>query len=281
MLGAENPAKRRRRKQIMSRTSKQHVKQAKRRRQKTEKQRKHRARTFAFLDGADSYADQYERLKHEMLTRSLVGIYELDDDSFNLSLTDKLESLELNDLAIVEYESEFDSSTNESGVKGTGVTCIVQDTSGNVRPIVFLRERVSLSPASDEGDAEHAKEISFAIRVLILLHEVGHAEDISRGINFDHVQRRMDRINAEVYAHSFVCKHTRRRNYRLALDYYLDDLEEKRQANTEYVRLAAEAFFVSTDVRSLRQWTEEACSFDKKGAQYQLATYRLERKLGL
>jgi hypothetical protein len=60
--------------------------------------------------------------------------------------------------------------------------------------------------------------VQAGIRLAVLMHEMGHADDIARGINYDHQALSLDLVGAEVYAHQFVCTHAGRNTYRLLLD---------------------------------------------------------------
>ena len=78
-----------------------------------------------------------------------------------------------------DFEGEKENH-DDSITKGTGSTLVVTDSLGTISPLIFLRKRVVLEEGDDEMDEGINIEIAYAIRTLVLLHELGHADDIEK-----------------------------------------------------------------------------------------------------
>jgi hypothetical protein len=74
------------------------------------------------------------------------------------------------------------------------------------------------------GNANCSGEVIAMLKLAILLHELGHVSDFEQGINYSNQE--IDLQNAEVYAHHFACRALIRGKYRIALGWYLQQLEE-------------------------------------------------------
>jgi hypothetical protein len=92
---------------------------------------------------------------------------------------------------------------------------------------------------------------------MILLHELGHADDISKGINYDHQTLSVDLPAAEAYAHAFLCKQAQRHNYPALLGVYLENLERMAGSDVDAQRAGAERFLEDGKADELRAWIAE------------------------
>jgi hypothetical protein len=63
------------------------------------------------------------------------------------------------------------------------------------------------------------------MKLMTLIHELGHVQDMERSINFDHVAKRCDMIEAEVYAHLYSLERMARMNYSQCFDMLMDALK--------------------------------------------------------
>ncbi|MDB5336777.1 MAG: hypothetical protein JWN70_2396 [Planctomycetaceae bacterium] len=69
----------------------------------------------------------------------------------------------------------------QTGGNPTGFCCAIRDNDNRIKPVVFVRQNIVLAT-----DGDNAEEVKAALRLLVLLHELGHAEDIVKGVNFNH-----------------------------------------------------------------------------------------------
>lgn len=136
-------------------------------------------------------------------------------------------------------------SDDRSDVSATGFTSAVRDHFGKVHSAVFICNHVL------HVDVDDAAEL---LLLLILLHELGHADDISKSINFNHENATIERTSAEAYAHSFVIRTCRKRGYSLALMAYLDSLGKHVKSPDDAVRISAERALAEHDLPSLNAW---------------------------
>jgi hypothetical protein len=210
-----------------------------------------------FIDGLDSYQHEYVRWKRIHGVARLIGVFELSDEEFNSgTVADRLRIVGQQHFSPILFEDENDSSGPliDSDSVASGITCAVRDMFGEVRSIVFVRKSVRHSAIAT---ADQQSEVDYGIRLAVLLHELGHADDISKSTNFNHVESRVDRTAAELYAHNFLIGHAKRLNYRLMLEYYLDSLEEQAASTEQAVQIAAKTALDLNDVVALRKWIAE------------------------
>lgn len=208
-----------------------------------------------FIDGLDSYTDEYEKWKKTDLVKQLVGVYELPAEQFNEKPEANLATVGKSHLTVIRYEAEVDNIGEEKDeqIVGTGHTVVVRDQYGKVRPIIFIRLNIN-SKSIDESE-EHGENMRDGIRLLVLMHEMGHADDVARSINFDHENKKLDIVKAEAYAHQFVCKHAARLNYRIALMYYLQNIEEGLKSTNPSVHLSSKLAIEQLDMPALKKLT--------------------------
>lgn len=239
-------------------------------------------RRLIFLDGLDSYAAEYEKWKRTRIVESLLGVFELSDDLFyDATDADRLAHVGLEDHRAVLFESGYESAGApcDKDAKASGFASSVVDQSGTIRPVIFIRARIDVDDLGDNSsdDAKTRDEVTHAIRLLVFLHELGHAEDIAKGVNFCFADRTLDLVRAEVYADVFACGQAKRCNYRLALGHYLDHIEGRLQSEIDYVRAAADLFHQEIDVPGMKAWASMPWS-ESKGFEHELARQRFARR---
>ena len=168
-----------------------------------------RAQSRPFIDGFDSYRAEYEFWKSLGLVRGLLGILELSSQD----MVEKDTSQLLAELGFGEHEHlthliQVDNSERSTDrTTGGGWTSATRDSFGKIRPFIFVQKEV--------GDPKLGGEEEAVYKLLILLHELGHAKDIVDQTNYNHEELTLDIVEAEIYAHRFVLQHLRRMGYRL------------------------------------------------------------------
>ena len=221
-----------------------------------------------FLEGVDSYLCEY----HELMKKSPIGhhvpVCEVGDDVWGQSEEEILRRTGYVGYEVVGYEADFEPVSVESRV-GTACMITVKVPSGPVRPLIFVNN--DLRTASGDPDIEAG------IKILMLLHEYGHARDVLKAINFDHEKQTLDLVAAEVYAHTFVVRQCRKRGYRIALGYYLEYIESQARSAEESLRLTAERFVTETDVTELKAWIAEDYLSDPRSPYYREVDRRRRR----
>jgi hypothetical protein len=218
------------------------------------KKQKRRPRR-AFIEEIDSYSDEYASWKKTKLVKRLVGVFEVPQEQFALPYEELLASLGLADYTIVRYAAEYDSAPGgDEPITGTGCTIALRNVYGKIVPAVFVRQDVQ---AVGETSQPQHPQFADAIRLLVLLHELGHADDISKGINYDHETLWVDLPAAEAYAHAFLSKQAQRHNYPALLGVYLENLERMARSPDDAQRLGAERFLANGKADELRAWIAE------------------------
>ena len=247
------------------------------------RQRQDKAIRARFLEGLDSYEKEYRKLLRQPLVKGLLGVYELEDDEFyNLSADERLQRVGLHGCSAVYYDVEYDNQPTSAGKQlaaATACTSVVRDAKGRLRPAILMRKSFRSDASGDEGE-ESRLQTRYAVKLLVLLHEQGHAQDIMLGTNYDHRAQKLDIIGAELFAHSFVCTQAKKRNYRLALGIYLGDLEQKLGSEAEYQRIVAKRFFEENDAAVLKAFADYFWLDNPQSAEYRMAMRRvLEREM--
>lgn len=182
-----------------------------------------------FYEFLDSYEDEFNAIASASAARfpSLVGAFEVEDaeysskDFTSRGVLPHWEHVIFNveDPSAVTYnDRDPDSNIN-------GHTTAYLDPDGKLRTIVLVRRQVKCQ-------FEH-REHKYHFKLIALCHELGHVDDLEKGINFDAPNRKANIIEAEVYAHLFALAEANRRalfsvadtletslgNYREAADY--------------------------------------------------------------
>ena len=163
------------------------------------KKKKPRSRKI-FIEGMDSYCDEYEFWKKTTNIKRLVGVFEMPEEQFCLGLEDLLASAGLGHYRVVRYTSEYDNTPSGSEpISGTGCAVAVRDVYGRIAPVVFVRSDVQSVGDGNKTIDEHHPQFGDSVRLLVLMHELGHADDIAKGVNYDHKELKINFAAAEAY----------------------------------------------------------------------------------
>ena len=175
-----------------------------------------------FYDYLDSYPDEFQRIATAAKNEhpSLIGIHEVDDHIFATS--EKCWSqLGCGDLQQVFFNIEGDLSDYGAASPDAnlcGSMSAFLDSAQNVRSIILIRQTV-------KGTVQH-RELKYALKLASLLHEIGHVQDLERGLHFDVPTRRFDVIEAEVFAHLFALEQMAQRNLHQSFNMLADGLRD-------------------------------------------------------
>lgn len=216
-------------------------------------------RPTAFIEGLDSYIDAYKKIKKDAFLehRSLLRIIECDDDTFyDMSFEDILARHSLDeykrvvmttldrDEDVVDEHTRGDNGLlNEKrqraeGTIITGYTCCVEGN--NTRRSVICM-KASVGGVTDQN-------ILSAMKIGALLHEIGHVDDIERGINWQY-DNKLKWVDAEVYAHHYACKRMMESNYFVPLGQYIDGVRKMKDDGDKHARLGASRFLESAETQ--------------------------------
>ena len=128
-----------------------------------------------------------------------------------------------------------------------GATTGFHDGSGGFHTII----QVVKNPACRW---EH-KEYKYALKLPVLLHEIGHVKDYESKINFDRDSKTADLIEGEVYAHLFALDECFRRAYFMSGGMYLDSLTDYKDA-TDYRGEVVRRLLARFQKPTYRQWMD-------------------------
>lgn len=177
---------------------------------------------------------------------ALVGVFEVDS-RLNLQDQETIDHLGLGDRYKVLY---FDTLTDDGyssykpaatgNLSMGGYTQAVTDAKGERRIVVSMkrhREKPHLSDLANLG---------------LFLHELGHVDDITRGLNlvFD---RNADLEAAELHAHEFACRRLMQYDQRVPLAMYVNGpVEQLAAASVPSIANAAKRFKASETYRQAK-----------------------------
>jgi hypothetical protein len=222
------------------------------------KRKAKRARKKFFVEGFDSYGDEYARWKRTRIVKRLVGIFEISEEQFRLGFDNLPLAVGLHGYSIVQYLTEYDNTLRgDEPLLSAGCTIALRNQYGKIAPVVFVVK--SELPIGDGRGLRHPL-FRDSLRLLVLLHELGHADDISKGINYDHDQLHVDLAAAEAYAHGFVCKQAQRNGYPLLLRMCLENIERMALSQRDDERAGCERFLKTHDVAAMRSWIAQRTS---------------------
>ena len=215
-----------------------------------------------FRDGVTFYEREYHRLvvdaKRDHVT--LLDVFECDDRTYCLGSDEQLQALNLAGYSRITFplsdnlDFQQDPSLSSNDILGdaqelfdgqvTGFTSVVENA-GHRRTIVVMRKGTGQKPTVDNVKCEIR-----ALKVAALAHEIGHVDDIEKGINWKENIRNM--VGSEVYAHHYACRTMMERSCFFALGLYVDGVAKMMKARSEYVRIAAEHVVKSTEFKQYR-----------------------------
>lgn len=211
-------------------------------------------------DRGSSYSDALRHWTKLTPVKGLVGIFELPKSQYyGTSFEEKLTLVGHPEFEFLRYdgggiETDTEREASSDG-GGTGTTSLIRDQYKKIRPIIFVRSDVTIPNAATLSEKDRT-EREYITRLMVMLHELGHADDASKSVNYDHKSGRVNVVSAEVYAHRYVCRAARSHNYKWLLRTYLDNLKMMTKSEFPYVSEAAEKACVEVDWPSLWKWTE-------------------------
>ncbi len=175
-----------------------------------------------FYDYLESYADEFHRIADAARAEhpSLLGVHEVDDAVFSGSEKHwpKLGYGDLQQIffGIEEDVSDYETVSPDANLCGSMSAFL--DPNGNLRTVILIQQSVRAS-------AVRHREFKYAMKIASLLHEIGHVQDLERGLNFDAPGRHLRIVEAEVFAHLFALEEMARRNLAESLNVLVRGLQ--------------------------------------------------------
>jgi hypothetical protein len=178
-----------------------------------------------FYDFLDSYEDAFEqevgRAKQECPT--LLGIHELDDADYYgqepHGVAAKLGYSGLTPIFFMTGDDEKQYLDHYKKADISGNTIAFKDEGGNLRTLILIRKSA--------GGRSNLRN-KYALKIVALLHEIGHVKDREEGINFKVDNNKISIVDAEVFAHEYALHALLEGDYRESLKSYLAAFEKLR-----------------------------------------------------
>jgi len=150
----------------------------------------------------------------------LIGVHEIDRDIFE-DLDANWGELGYSDLTQIHFDigavaNDYDSRIAEANLRGS--TTAFVDADGQLRSVIVLYKNIKTT-------SQHGK-LKYVLKIASLLHEIGHVEDLEKGINFDVENAGLDIIEAEIFAHLWALERMAKSGYCQSYDVLLGGLKD-------------------------------------------------------
>jgi len=205
-----------------------------------------------FYDTLDSYETEFKRLVTWAKTefRSLHAVFEaspaeLEDEGDWVQIGLPADWVQVRFQCDDELASSY--SVRDTTANLRGATTGFHDADGGFHTIIQVVKKL-------ECQWQH-KEYKYALKLPVLLHEIGHCKDFEEKINFDRDSRKAEILEGEVYANLFALNQCFRRAYYMSGGMFLDSLTAYKDATDyrgEVVRRVLERFEKPT----YREWMD-------------------------
>jgi len=180
-----------------------------------------------FYDSYDSYFEEFGKVVAQAKQQlpSLLGIFEVEDAEYYESDRSRFAP----GMQQIFWRSEaehsgYGTARDESNING--YTNAFHAGEGQVKTLVIIRKTVPKSKPQ--------REYRYVLKLISLLHELGHVHDIERQVNFNHAAKTCDIIEAEVFAHVYSLQRMAERNYYQCFNLLTDTLR-KCTTDTSYL----------------------------------------------
>jgi hypothetical protein len=181
-----------------------------------------------FYDYYDSYVEEFKKTAALAMQQfgSLLGIVEVEDgDYFG---TDRSKFAPGMRRIFWNSDDEPTGYGTSGGDKSNinGFTNAFENEEGQVKTLVVIRRAIP--------NCQPHREFKYGLKLIALLHELGHVYDMERQINFNHDMRKFDLIEAEVFAHLYSLRRMAERNYYHGFNMLVESLQ-KAVTGTDYL----------------------------------------------
>lgn len=183
-----------------------------------------------FYDYYDSYYDEFARVVSQAKAayRSLMDVVELEDrDYFEADRSALAPGMDQIFWHTEQEQNGYGTGSGSDESNINGYTNAFRDRDGRVRTLVVIRKSIP--------NSKPHREFKYILKLVALLHELGHVHDMEQQINFDHAAKTFDVIEAEVFAHLYSLRRMAEQNYYQCYTMLVDALKRYTTA-TNYLR---------------------------------------------
>jgi hypothetical protein len=186
-----------------------------------------------------------ERTRH----RSVKLVHDISGDPTHVDSA-FLASLGFRDLRLIEWdwsnEDDAGYGATQKMSKGGFVKTAQMEKERNLSTFVFLRCE-GVEPGEHEAIARYSTLIG------ILMHEMGHVDDIEKG-KFLKVGGRVDIVSAEEYAHRYALKWMTKENLRFPMGLLMGSILKDANGSPSVAKEAAKRVVESGEFKSYREF---------------------------
>jgi hypothetical protein len=181
---------------------------------------KNKGLRWSFYEFLDSAKDEFDKICQEAKDAhpTLWGVFEVDPDELDKRDWSKYDIP--NNWTLIEYTREanplLETYGEDSDQDLRGNTVAFKDPEGKPHTLIRISKVV--------GGVRH-KEYKYLFKIPVLLHEIGHVQDVEQKVNFDIEKKTCSIIEAEVYANLYAFDQCVQRNYPMSYDDWVEKWE--------------------------------------------------------
>ena len=207
-----------------------------------------RGADFGFCEYIDSYEVEFKKTAELAVQQhpSLLGVHEIDEDTYHREHPDWNElgygHLDYHTFSVEGFD-DYGRNADSSNICGS--MSMFFDADRTVRSVVLIRRRVPKGPASRDG--------KYAFKLMALLHELGHVEDLEAKVNIDLESDKFDLIEAEVFANLHCLRQLAERSAPNLFDQFLSGMKNGLAAGG-FMRTVASEVLERVSEYDIRSW---------------------------
>ncbi|MNF80956.1 hypothetical protein D3C84_632100 [compost metagenome] len=179
------------------------------------------------------FGDLLEELRKTHLGVNIHSIHNIPSDQMLSPVEERLAELGIPYDEVIYFTPTEDEEHNT--VYGQHI-CAAGATSfflkdGTANSTIFMNGNIGKLTNTEDSELENI------LKYIFLIHEIGHAEDFNKQINFHHTTRKVDLVSAEAYADIFTLKHLKSSKnpaMKLARKYYCKNILANTASNEFY-----------------------------------------------
>lgn len=181
------------------------------------------------------FSERLEEVRKTCLGVNVHSIHQSTGDQISLPIEDRLIDLGISYDEVIYFTPSGGEAHNISHEQhdAAGVTSFfIKD--GVAHSVIFINGEIGKLTNTEGSEYEDL------LKYIFLIHEIGHADDFSKQINFKHVTREVNLISSEAYADVFALRHLKSsagQGFKLARGAYCKNMLANRVKSEFYRRV--------------------------------------------
>lgn len=198
------------------------------------------------------FDDLLKELRETHLGVNVHSIHHIPSDQMLSPVEERLTELGISyDEVIYFTPTEDDERSTSYGqhICAAGTTSFFLKN-GSANSTIFMNSNIGKLTNSEGSELENI------FKYIFLIHEIGHAEDFDKQINFHRATRKVDLVSAEAYADVYTLKYLKSSKspaMKIARKYYCKNMLENK-ANNEFCKAVFNKVKKSFLESKIREW---------------------------